>query len=176
MQSDKVYRLIAHNLNARKNCADTMQRYSKELEVPSTARESAANYFNNASEWFDRYTKTIEQLVYDFLPSGSGWDNGTKIDWDHSTDEKIVLYGSFHHMNADGYYDGWTAHTITVRPSLIFSLNLSISGRNRNDIKECLYQMFDSDLQANCYWNEATKRYQRTAPIAVDPFADVPKA
>lgn len=141
MQVDTVYRLIASSVDARARCLLTMDTHG---------------------EWFHKHTETIEQLVRDFLPSGSGWDNGTKIDWDNSTGEKLVFFGSFHHMNDGGYYVGWTNHAITVRPSLIHGITLSISGRNRNDIKENLHMEFDTALRQTCYWNESHKRFQHT--------------
>lgn len=59
-------------------------------------------------------------------------------------------------MNECGYYDGWTAHTITVTPSFS-GFNLLISGRDRNDIKayirDTFGQMADSTIQ-KCTDNE----------------------
>jgi hypothetical protein len=94
-------------------------------------------------EWFDRWTERINDLV-DLLPSGSGIDTGTEIDLDRSTGEKIVLYLSFHHMN-DGFYSGWTDHTVIVRPSFR-GINVRISGRDRNGIKEYLAETYDYAL------------------------------
>jgi len=45
-------------------------------------------------------------------------------------------------MDEYGGYDGWTEHTITVRPDLIHTIVLGISGRNRNDIKDYLYDVY----------------------------------
>jgi len=119
----KLYQELAAAIQARKNC-DT-----------ATPRNT---------EWFDKWTDRINELV-DLLPSGSGIDCGTKIDLDASHAEKIVLYTSYHHMNDGGYYNGWTEHTITVTPSFR-EINLRISGRNRNDIKEYLYETFEYAL------------------------------
>ena len=123
MQNQTVIQELAQIVQARKNCQN-------------------ANPVN--TEWFDKWTARINDLV-DRLPTGSGWDNGTKIDLDASHAEKIVLYGGWHHMNDNGFYDGWTEHTITVTPSFA-GVNLRISGRNRNDIKEYLYEMFEYAL------------------------------
>ena len=109
-------------------------------------------------EWLERHTDTIKQLVDSFMPSGSGWDCGTKIDLDASHGEKLVFYGSFHHMNDVGYYDGWTEHTVVVTPSFS-GLNLRISGRNRNEIKDHLYEKFDCALTASVIWDKETERY-----------------
>lgn len=49
-------------------------------------------------------------------------------------------------MNDAGYYDGWTEHTITVTPAFIGGFELSISGRNRNDIKDYISEVFNQAL------------------------------
>ena len=102
-------------------------------------------------EWFEKHEARIEELVKNYMPSGSGFDCGTKIDLDKSTPEKLVFYTDFHHMNEVGYYDGWTEHRITVRPSLAFGFTLTISGKNRNEIKDYIHQAFD------CALNEEVK-------------------
>lgn len=75
------------------------------------------------------------------LPSGSGLDTGVKLDLDRSSAEKLVFDTEFHHLNENGYYDGWTQHTVTVTPSFD-GFNLKISGRDRNGIKDYLYDLF----------------------------------
>ena len=123
----KLYRELASLVRARLNC------------------EISGN-----KEWFEKHEARIEELVKNYMPSGSGFDCGTKIDLDKSTPEKLVFYTDFHHMN-EGYYDGWTEHRITVRPSLAFGFTLTISGRNRNEIKDYIHQVFD------CALNEEVK-------------------
>jgi hypothetical protein len=49
-------------------------------------------------------------------------------------------------MDDVGYYDGWTEHTLTVRPSLAFGIDLKFSGRNRNQIKDYLHEVFHEAL------------------------------
>ena len=92
--------------------------------------------------WEPRHKERVEKLVYDFLPSGSGIDSGTQIDLEKSTGNKLVFYTSFHHMDEYGEYDGWTSHTVTVRPDFVSRLYITVSGRNRNDIKEYLNEVF----------------------------------
>lgn len=88
----------------------------------------------------------IKVLVERYLPSGSGWNTGTKLD-DKSTGERLVFYGSFDHMNDIGYYDGWTEHSIIVTPSLQWGFELRITGRDRNGIKEYLHDLFSAVLR-----------------------------
>jgi hypothetical protein len=136
----QLYRKLAQTLDARTRCFAT-----------------------GNDEWSDKHTETIRDLVDKFMPSGSGWDSGTQFDWKQSTPEKLVFFGSFHHMNDAGYYDGWTEHTITVRPSLQFEITLSISGRNRNDIKEHLHEQFESALTQDVDWDEETKTWKHVS-------------
>lgn len=50
-------------------------------------------------------------------------------------------------MNENGFYDGWTEHTITVRADLAHGFKISISGRNRNEIKDYLHEVFSDCLE-----------------------------
>ncbi len=103
---------------------------------------------NGIQEWFTNHSNRLKHMEKCYLPSGSGFDNGTKIDLVKSDGNKLVLETSFHHMNSDGYYDGWTQHVITVTPSFIFGLNIKISGRNKNDIKDYIHETFNQALNA----------------------------
>ena len=123
-QLQPLYRRLASVIEARLNC------------------QASGNV-----EWEGRHSETIARLVEN-LPSGSGWDDGTHIELSSSHTNKIVLYGEYHHMD-DGMYDGWTKHTITVTPNLVNGFSLRISGPNRGDIKEYLYQLFDEALREN---------------------------
>ena len=95
--------------------------------------------------WSTNHKERAERLVLDYMPSGSGIDAGTHLYLSESTGEKLVFGTSFHHMT-EGMYDGWTEHNITVRPSLIHGFTLTISGRNRNEIKDYLYEVFAEAL------------------------------
>lgn len=93
------------------------------------------------SEWKEKHWDSLMRLA-DFLPSGSGFDNRSAIDVEKSTGDKLVFQTSFHHMNGAGYYDGWTEHRVTVTPSFIGNLNIKVSGRDRNAIKEHIDECF----------------------------------
>ena len=116
---NKLYQVLASKLDAIENC--------KRL---------------GNGEWVNRHTDDIAQLVADYMPTGSGFDSGTDIDWQKSSVDKLVFTTSFHHMDENGSYCGWSDHNITVKPSLAFGYRLSISGRNVNDIKEYMYETF----------------------------------
>src|SRR5215469_16388627 len=98
-----------------------MARYLySELSTLIQARKNCQQ--SNNTEWFDRHSGTIQKLCKQHLPSGSGFDSGTKFDLDASRADKLVFHTSFHHMNESGMYDGWTEHTVTVTPSLAHKL------------------------------------------------------
>lgn len=122
-----LYSELATAVAARRNCAQTVNGMPKN------------------AEWFDKWSDRIDELM-DLMPSGSGFDSGTKIDLDASHAEKLVFTTAYHHMNDAGYYDGWTEHTITVTPSFAFKCNIRISGRNRNGIKEYIADTFEHHL------------------------------
>jgi hypothetical protein len=82
----------------------------------------------------------------DYLPHGSGFDNGCKIDIERSGKSKVVILFSFHHMDENGYYCGWTDHELIITPCLVNEFNLRITGKDQNYIKEYLYETFDDCL------------------------------
>ena len=97
-------------------------------------------------EWRARHELRLHCIVTNYMPSGSGIDNGTALDLSASTSEKLVFSTSYHHMNDGGCYDGWTEHTVTVRPSLAHGITVTIGGRNRNDIKDYLGEVYHEAL------------------------------
>ncbi len=123
----KLYAVLASLVQARANCAES-----------------------HNEEWFVRHTERALKLVSEYMPSGSGIDNGTKLDIDISGPNKLVFLTSYHHMNDCGYYDGWTEHTVIVTPSLQHGFEVRITGRDRNDTKEYLHDVFCEALDTDC--------------------------
>ena len=109
---------------------------------------------NGNWEWHDTHTAALEDIMAN-APSGSGFDSGTKINGNMDygkAGEMLSFVTSFHHMNDGGCYDGWTEHTVNVKPHLQFGFVVSsISGPNRNGIKEYMDEVFcnwlDSDIE-----------------------------
>lgn len=91
--------------------------------------------------WFETHSDRLEYIAKNLLPSGSGIDNGTKIDLSTSSPKKLVLDAGFHHMNDGGFYDGWTEHTLIITPTF-GGVEIRITGRDRNDIKDYLHEVF----------------------------------
>lgn len=88
----------------------------------------------------ERNEAKLERLI-DNLPSGSGFNSGCKLD-DSSKPDRLVISADFHHMDENGSYDGWTTHQVIVTPSLAYGYNLRVTGRNRNDIKSYIADVF----------------------------------
>lgn len=106
----------------------------------------------NNCEWPDRHGDTLRLFAKDFLPRGSGVDSGTLIDLDASTQCRLVFTTSYHHMNDGGYYDGWTDHTVVVKADLAGDIDIRITGRNRNDIRDYLHELFHHYLTQKVWW------------------------
>jgi hypothetical protein len=121
----KVYQQLASSVQARLNC-----------QVSGNA------------EWFDKHGDTIEDIQKNRLPSGSGIDNGCQVDLDKSNGDKIVIHLGYHHMNENGFYDGWTEHTATITPSFD-GIDIKLSGRDRNDINDYLADVLYHSLTAD---------------------------
>jgi hypothetical protein len=100
------------------------------------------------TEWIRKHRERIESLVMKHFPSGSGFDVGTGLNEDKSTEEKLVFHTSYHHMKDVGYYDGWTDHKINVTPSLAFDFRIAVTGRDRNDIKNHIGECFQFSLSS----------------------------
>lgn len=124
MRPTKLYQQIASLLQAIENCKQS----------------------GNA-EWQERHARRISFLVYNRMPSGSGFDNGTKLD-DSSSPAKLVFNTAFHHMNDGGMYDGWTEHQVIVTADLASGFTVRITGRDRKQIKDYIGEIFHESLNS----------------------------
>jgi hypothetical protein len=97
---------------------------------------------SGSREWADHHQDSLDALLKEHLPSGSGIDNGTQLVTAVCKANRLVFQCDFHHMNEHGYYDGWTHHRVIVSPSLELGAVLKVLGRNRNGIKEYLHDVF----------------------------------
>ena len=126
--------------------------------VISAISQCLASLARNPSDnvWQHR----LDSLV-DMLPSGSGIDSGSKL-LDNSKPNDIRIQADFHHMDEHGFYCGWTEHTIRVLPRFD-GIDIRISGRNKNMIKEylgdtyhyCLTRNVKLDIGATEDWKTA---------------------
>ena len=126
-------------------------RTIKLVELIATAIDARKRCLENGNDYAAKWDSTLDQCD-DLLPSGSGLDSGSKIDRDRSTGDRVLINTSYHHMTEHGFYDGWTEHVISARPSFVLGIDLKISGRDRNDIKEMIAQSFESVLSGMVEW------------------------
>lgn len=121
MEKSKVYQIISSSFDAHLRCIE-----------------------KNKKEWEEKHKDSVENMIEEHLPNGSGFDSGTKFDFDNSKPEKLIFLTSFHHMDDNGMYDGWTDHKVIVTPSLQFDYNMKVTGKNKNQIKDYIYACFNN--------------------------------
>lgn len=56
---------------------------------------------------FDASKENAVDQLNEYLPSGSGIDCGSKINFCESTRSKIVIDSAYHYMDENGFYSGW---------------------------------------------------------------------
>jgi len=101
----------------------------------------------NNKIWEEKHEDKLNELVNNYMPHGSGIDSGMYLDLINSNPNKLIFTFEFHHMDENGMYDGWTDHKLIVTPDLYNKFNLTITGRNKNYIKDYLYEIFDYSLK-----------------------------
>ena len=97
-------------------------------------------------EWLHRHSERAELWCKDKMPSGGGFDNGTRLLISESTGERLVFETSFHHMDENGGYCGWSEHRVVVTASLQFGFSLRVTGRDQRNIKEYISDCFTQAL------------------------------
>jgi hypothetical protein len=86
--------------------------------------------------------KTDIAAILSLLPSGSGIDAGMTLNYDESKPDRLVFDFEFHHM-IDGAYTGWTQHKLIIVPSFVYGFVMRITGPDKNQVKNYLYQVFE---------------------------------
>lgn len=94
---------------------------------------------------YRRHVDETEQLCKEFMPSGSGFDSGTRFIFDGSKPSRLIFTTSFHHMNDVGMYDGWTEHRVTVIAEHD-GMEIVVGGKDRNKIKDYIAETFQQAL------------------------------
>ena len=98
------------------------------------------------TEWAKIWPEVLDYIIDNYLPHGSGIDNGIRINKDKSSANKIVLEFGFHKMDSNGSYCGWQDYTLYIRPSLAFDIDLRLRGRDYQGLKDYLYELFQYSL------------------------------
>lgn len=119
------------------------------VQTIASALQALRNCQKSGNDYGANWETLLSSIERNCLPSGSGIDRGTKIDFDRSNGGRIVLNFSFHHMNDGGYYDGWTDHSAIITPAFE-GFDIRITGRNQNDVKEYLSDLFHNALSEDC--------------------------
>jgi hypothetical protein len=115
-------------------------------EIASTAqaRHNCENSGN--TEWEARHDARLTYIERNILPSGSGIDNGTRIDTGKCRPTTLVLRADYHKMNENGYYTGWVSFKVTVRAKFE-SIDVNVTGRNvDSDLREYLADTYHHAL------------------------------
>ena len=92
-----------------------------------------------------------ENITLHHMPYGSGFDNGTKFVREKSNPGKFVFETSFHHMDGNGFYCGWTDHTVTIESNFDGPTVTKVTGRNKRDIKEYIAEVFQQVISEQAY-------------------------
>ena len=92
------------------------------------------------AEWRQRWLDYLAKLQAD-LPHGSGLDGKVEFILDKCNSRRVVIFAEFHHMDSNGYYDGWTDHEIIVTATHC-GTHIRVTGRDRNGIKDYLAELF----------------------------------
>jgi hypothetical protein len=133
-----VYVALSRMVAARANCRERMHRNPKD---------------DNAAMWFSEWRNRAEMLCHDMLPRGSGFDQGTTIEMDRSSPDRIILDTAFHHMNENGMYTHWTFHEVIITPSLGHGFSIEILPKcsdGRDSVTEEGWNDFAIELMSSC--------------------------
>jgi len=117
-------RQLASLIDARLNCIETKNK-----------------------EWEDRHEEEIEKIIK-LLPHGSGLDCSTVLIYEKSTGNKIIILSGYHAMDEMGGYTRWITFKLTIKASLMFGYNITITGNfgKDQDIKEYLHDVYNECL------------------------------
>lgn len=129
--TDLVYRILDNRLSTLRSLETVRYQFKWSEEHYNGMRQAHGD--------------VVARIIRDLAPSGSGFDNGTILDNDKTRDNRLVFSTSFHHMNDVGMYDGWTKHEVIVYPTF-YGYALRVTGRNRNNIKEHISEVFRNFL------------------------------
>ena len=135
MKTMPIYKLLGKRVNEAIEKMEQVEKHKNDLPLNQLHKTL-----------LDKAVLGADDLVDKEFPSGAGFDNGTKIDWDKCRSNRIVLHVGFHHMDQHGYYCGWTEHDIVITADFYWGYNMRITGPNKNDIKSYISDTFEHIL------------------------------
>lgn len=113
---------------------------------------------NHNGEWRVRWHERLNALVQ-LIPSGSGIDQTPRTELGVEIEPDAIRFDvGYHHMNSDGFYTGWTEHTVTIRPAFD-GINVRVSGPNRNDVKDYIHEVMNHAFTRHVTWDEPARRW-----------------
>lgn len=124
-------------------CEGTVINKIAQAVVAYHAHKNAGN-LRMAEEAEDR----VREMAKEFLPSGSGINNGTTVNLIKSNAYILEMFCIFYHIE-NGTYGPRTGHRIIASASLASGFLLTITGEDYNGIKEYLYDTFRQALEFN---------------------------
>lgn len=126
-----------------------IQAYSAAMAALGNCERTTNHY------WVDRWIERLKQLE-DYLPHGSGIDDGIKIT--SCTDRALKGHFDFHCMNDGGYYDGYAAYSFTAT-AVFDGIDLNLRGQDKDGLKDylgdLLHKVFTAPAPAYPWEEEA---------------------
>ena len=108
-------------------------------------------------DWLDKHEDALQRIERTLLPSGSGFDAGTKIV--SVGYEKIVLESAYHLLDSDGYYRQWIDFKIVVKPALFGEITVKAVGKFAA-IEKTSYGYGTRDYIEETFYNVLTTEYR----------------
>ena len=130
--------------------------YTLAVRIQDTCQQ-IQNCKTSGNDYWLKQARARLKALEDMLPHGSGIDGNNCILADKTTNTRIVITTEFHHMNEVGFYDGWTDHVVNAQPSFRGHVVVTVTGRNRNDIKDHLAMEFAESLDQELDESEWSK-------------------
>ena len=84
-------------------------------------------------------------LFKEVLPNGNGIEAGCVISL-KSTKKRIVIDTLYWHTNDSDETSRWTAHQVIITPSFEREINIRITGKNKDNVKDYLHDIFREAL------------------------------
>lgn len=71
----------------------------------------------------------IRHLEENYLPSGSGFDNGCEVLTEYSPNG-FLLSCEFHHLSEHGYYTHWSHNEAEITAHIVHGFEINVSGED----------------------------------------------
>ena len=100
--------------------------------------------------YYDSVVKNVEGLISKHFPHGSGFDSKPEFSFDLSAYNKWIIFQSYHHMNDNGYYCGWSHFKIIVTPCFVGGFEIKIIAKHSS--RECSKRFNNDDYFYEVYY------------------------